>query len=53
VIVAGERIAAIGPSKKAKLARGAHIVDGSGKFLCSAEASSHRRIREGVILVAR
>jgi imidazolonepropionase-like amidohydrolase len=33
VIVAGERIAAIGPSKKAKVPRGAHIVDGSGKFL--------------------
>ena len=30
VIVAGERIAAIDPSRKAKVPRGAHIVDGSG-----------------------
>jgi hypothetical protein len=33
VIVAGERIAAIGPSKEAKVPRGAHVVDGRGKFL--------------------
>jgi hypothetical protein len=33
VIVAGERIAAIGPSKEAKVPRGAHAVDGRSKFL--------------------